>query len=341
MSSLSEQTSATTTAEKPVDGHASTTDTNDQIKREDTDQVTPVTPQERAGDSDLEELLCKIQKLDVGGEYNSDTPEEEPRSQTLPSRGPGPIYWPYPPPQSKGFILESLHANMLLLNQVFFIVFPNVYVFDKHRIVCCIDHGNRYLQVDSLKPNPPEPESIFYLENMPYWFDPHNQLWYNLDGQWYPETTYSDLPSARVELARCAERNRLAAPVSNASTRVASTISDATNSPRRESPSSEDEYLYPPLGASPGRVQIDAWFEEFKSRRTALQKTRERVPEIRCPINECRKTQRRPQALRDHLYFHFGIKPYKCDFGCPIAFETEANKNRHLDSCAYRRYGAK
>ncbi|KAG8729041.1 hypothetical protein FRC10_004334, partial [Ceratobasidium sp. 414] len=88
----------------------------------------------------------------------------------------------------------------------FFIAFPNVYVFDGHRIVWCADHANRYLEVDGLEPNPPNPETIFYLEDMPYWFDPHNHLWHNLNGRWYPETTYSDLLSARAELTSWAGR---------------------------------------------------------------------------------------------------------------------------------------
>ncbi|KAG8702333.1 hypothetical protein FRC08_003547, partial [Ceratobasidium sp. 394] len=159
------------------------------------------------------------------------------------------------------------------ITQAFFVVSPNVYVFDKHRIVCCIDDTNRYHQVNSLNPNPPDPETIFYLEGVSYFFDAHSQLWYKLAGQWYPEPTYLDLPSARAKSARCAERNRLAAPIPSTSTSVASTISDATNSQRRESPSSEEEYLYPPLDTNPGRARIDAWFEEFKSRRTALKKT--------------------------------------------------------------------
>ncbi|KAG9080033.1 hypothetical protein FS749_008155, partial [Ceratobasidium sp. UAMH 11750] len=65
-------------------------------------------------------------------------------------------------------------------------------------------------QVDSLEANPPDSETIFCLESIPYRFDDHNQLWYNRpDSQWYPETTYSNLSSARAELARCAERNQL------------------------------------------------------------------------------------------------------------------------------------
>ncbi|KAG8740548.1 hypothetical protein FRC10_004164 [Ceratobasidium sp. 414] len=79
---------------------------------------------------------------------------------------------------------------------------------------------------------------------------------------------------------------------------VAGTTSEAAHGPRREGPSSDDEYLYPPLGTHPGRVQVDAWFEEFKARRAALWKTRERVLEIRCPMEECRKAQKCPQALR-------------------------------------------
>ncbi|KAG9080262.1 hypothetical protein FRC06_006857 [Ceratobasidium sp. 370] len=54
------RTSAATAAEEPVDDLASVTDTDNRIKVEDADQAAPATPQERAGENDLEELLLKI-----------------------------------------------------------------------------------------------------------------------------------------------------------------------------------------------------------------------------------------------------------------------------------------
>ncbi|KAG9122748.1 hypothetical protein FRC07_000739, partial [Ceratobasidium sp. 392] len=206
-----------------------------------------------------------------------------------------------------GSRLSYQHASMLLLNQLFFIVFPHIYVFDENRIVCRVDSENLYHIVD-LQPNPPNPQSMFYIDNMPYRFDRHNQLRYNLDGQWYPETTYSELVNARVELNRCAEQNRLAAPsIAGPSSTATNPPSTVTSSPPQDS-NYDDEYLYPPLILHPEQAEVDAWFEEFKSRRAALQRTDERLGDIKCPLEQCRKVQRRPRALRDHLYLHFGIK---------------------------------
>ncbi|KAG9113358.1 hypothetical protein FRC07_007803 [Ceratobasidium sp. 392] len=109
--------------------------------------------------------------------------------------------------QPKGFVLEHLHANLLLLNQVYFIIFPNIYVFEKHGIICRVDDGNRYHEVDTLKPNPPKVESVLNIENVTFRFDRHRQLWRNLDGQWFMEVTYTNLESTRAELARSAERS--------------------------------------------------------------------------------------------------------------------------------------
>ncbi|KAG9117266.1 hypothetical protein FRC07_007405, partial [Ceratobasidium sp. 392] len=322
------------TVEKSVDNKASVV-----VKIEPADEATVLAPQAQTSGDELEELQeLRVKREDADELAEDDPVKEEPFSEALPCRGnanaPVVAVDPKPKPRSKGFVLEQQHANMLLINQAYFIVFPKIYVFDRHRILCCVDNENRYNEAN-LKPNPPNAETIFYIENMPYWFDRHNQLWYNLDGQWYPETTYSDLANARVELHRCAEQNRLAAPIAGPSSIVTSPTSTSTSSPPQDS-NYDDEYLYPPLSLHPGQTEVDTWFEEFKSRRAALQRTRERLGDIKCPLEQCRKVQRRPQALRDHLYFHFGIKPYKCDYGCSNAFETEANKTRHLDSCAYR-----
>ncbi|KAG9128156.1 hypothetical protein FRC07_004268 [Ceratobasidium sp. 392] len=335
------QTSATAQAElkveKSIDSKAPAV-----VKIEPVDQVTVLVPQGQTDGDELEELqeLC-VKKEDADGPAKDDPVEEESCLKASPSRGIASATVaggnPPPPKPAKGFTLAYQHAGMLLLNQVFFIVFPNIYVFDKHRIVCRVDSGNRYHAVD-LTPNPPNPQSMFYIDDMPYWFDNTNRLWYNLDGQWYSETTYCDLVSARVEFNRYAEQNRLVTPniagPSSSVTMPASTLA-ASSLPDSKY---DDEHLYPPLSLHPGQAEVDAWFEDFKSRRAALQRTRERLSDIKCPLAQCRKVQRRPQALRDHLYFHFGIKPYKCNYGCSNAFETEANKTRHLDSCAYRQY---
>ncbi|CAE6511942.1 unnamed protein product [Rhizoctonia solani] len=87
------------------------------------------------------------------------------------------------------------------------------------------------------------------------------------------------------------------------------------------------------LSASPNQEEIDNWLDDMKRHRAMQVKDGIRVSPIHCPIPTCGKYQRRPQALRDHLYFHFDIKPHRCDYGCPLSFETEANKNRHLETC--------
>ncbi|KAG8710380.1 hypothetical protein FRC09_000163 [Ceratobasidium sp. 395] len=268
---------------------------------------------QHANDGGLEELRLQISKLSVTKVGDETKPtKEEPCSKALPSRGIAGTAGPSSTTGSysgvKGFSLTPQHAQMLLLNRVYFVVFPTIYVFDQHGIVCRVDPADdHYHEVDLRpSPNPPGSESVFHLNGITYWFDRTNQLWYNLDGQWYMETTYMDLMTARHEVARCAEQNRLAAPPLGGPSSVTSPATTITNSPYQDS--TDDDYLYQPLSSRPSQDEIDQWMVEFKARRNALLKTRERLGDIRCPLEECRKPQRRPQALRDHLYFHFGIK---------------------------------
>ncbi|KAG9083691.1 hypothetical protein FS749_005831 [Ceratobasidium sp. UAMH 11750] len=59
---------------------------------------------------------------------------------------------------------------------------------------------------------------------------------------------------------------------------------------------------------TPSRQEVDALVEAVKNERRGHE-TGE-GPQLNCPLSECRHSRelRRPQALRDHLYFHFGIK---------------------------------
>ncbi|KAG8706604.1 hypothetical protein FRC09_002329 [Ceratobasidium sp. 395] len=308
-------------AKGSIRGQAAVADPENQAKVEDTgDQGTIYAPgtsresqDQHVNDGGLEELRLQIYKLSVSKDENESRPiKEVPGSKALPSRGIAGPASSNPTTgsssRSKGFTLSPQHANMLLLNRVYFVVFPTIYVFDQHGIVCCIDPTNdHYHEVDLRpSPNPPGSESVFQLSGITYWFDRTNQLWYNLEGQWYMETTYLDLTAARHEVARCAEQNRLPAPPIGGPSGVTSPATTVTNSPYQDS--TDDDYLYQPLSSRPSQDEIDQWMVEFKARRNALLKTRERLGDIRCPLEECRKPQRRPQALRDHLYFHFGIK---------------------------------
>ncbi|KAG8761821.1 hypothetical protein FRC11_012839 [Ceratobasidium sp. 423] len=62
------------------------------------------------------------------------------------------------------------------------------------------------------------------------------------------------------------------------------------------------------LSPNPDQEEIDNWIEDMKRYRSMQVKEGIRVAPIHCPLPTCGKGQRRPQALRDHLYFHFGIK---------------------------------
>ncbi|KAG8768693.1 hypothetical protein FRC12_005428 [Ceratobasidium sp. 428] len=234
----------------------------------------------------------------------------------------------------KGFILASRQANVLLLNRAYFIVFPTIYVFDRHGTIYRVDNRDQYHEVDLRpSPNPPGNESIFQIDNITYWFDHTNRLWLNLEaGRWYPKKTYPNLTDARHEVACCAEQNRQATPSIGAPPNVTSPTTAVAISLHQNS-TLDDDYLYQPLGSSPGQDEIDRWFDEFVARRRASEETHKRLSDIRCPLEECRKLQMRPQALRDHLYFHFGIKAYKCLLGCANAFYTKAARDRHVQSC--------
>ncbi|KAG8766410.1 hypothetical protein FRC12_006900 [Ceratobasidium sp. 428] len=341
------------TSEQSIDDRRDASRITGQVKVEDVDQGkldTRVEPSENRGSDELEELLHKIRDLSVKEEDETSTLEEEPDSKVLgpqenteatsdprcPSKGQDQTQAPRP----KGFTLEPHHANMLLRNPVYFVVFPNVYMFDIHRIVCRVDNQDRHHEVDDVKPNPPGAGNVFSIDNISYWFDRNNQLSYNLDGQWYMEATYVDLSSARREIVRYAEQNRLPlpAPAAEPSTSRTNTHRASRQDTFRVSNLAGEEDMYPPFPQYPAQAEVDAWFQQFKARREVLQKQAGRALDIKCPIENCWKSQRRPQALRDHLYFHFGIKPYSCEnFGCPIAFETEANMKRHMDTCMYNR----
>lgn len=234
----------------------------------------------------------------------------------------------------KGFTLGSQHAEMLLLGKrthiswysmhvvaltfynalEYFIVFPNVYCFDRNRIICRVDSRARYHEAD-LKPNPPERETCFYIEGMPYWFDGSSQLWYNIGGEWLPEVLHNDISQARMELARSAENSKISFSQLNETLTPVSDRMDPTGGMQTSVSSSagnygaamgynindEDSYPNQPLSPQPDQGEIDSWFEEFKNKRNNLFKTRDRLSDIRCPVESCRKTQRRPQALRVSL----------------------------------------
>ncbi|KAG8776475.1 hypothetical protein FRC12_000888 [Ceratobasidium sp. 428] len=333
------------TSEQSIDDRGDASGTTGQVKVEDVGQDkldTQVKPPEDGDSDELEELLHEIRNLSVKTKDETGTlaeeqdskapcPQEDAETTSNPQKGQDRTQAPRP----KGpFTLEHHHAKMLLREPVYFVVFPNVYMFDVHRIVCWVDDQDRHHEVDGIGPNPPGTENVFLINSISYWFDRSNQLWYNLDGQWYTEVTYANLSNAREEIARYARQM----PAPSSSTGGTSTRRVSRQDTLQVSNLTGEEGMYPPFPQYPGQAEVDAWFQEFKARREVLQKQAGRALDIKCPVENCWKAQRRPQALRDHLYFHFGIKPYSCEnFGCPIAFETEANMKRHMETCMYNR----
>ncbi|KAH7327688.1 hypothetical protein B0J17DRAFT_218058 [Rhizoctonia solani] len=154
-------------------------------------------------------------------------------------------------------------------------------------------------------------------------------------GIWLPEIVYAELSAALTVVIDYIEEHNLhisADPIlSPPSSSPDQTISSGSGTHDTDMDIPEEGPRA--LSQNPDQEEVDNWMENMKRYRAMQVKEGLRVAPIRCPLTTCGKEQRRPQALRDHLYFHFNIKPHKCDYGCPIAFETEANKNRHLETC--------
>ncbi|CAE6418998.1 unnamed protein product [Rhizoctonia solani] len=220
----------------------------------------------------------------------------------------------------------------------YFVVFPCIYSIDQDRIICRLDENFQQHPVIS---RPMQIKTILSLQGMEYCLDESGDLWYKIDRDWIKETFYTEINCALMEVKRCIESNNL--PCVPGSSWIPSSPSDCSFGNTSSGPSSptlstgsNELHVLPQLGQNPDQAEIDNWFQKLKRCRAVQAKAGHRLQEVRCPLLTCAKVQRRPQALRDHLYFHFGIKPYKCQFGCQQAFETKANMERHTDTCPIR-----
>ncbi|CAE6511958.1 unnamed protein product [Rhizoctonia solani] len=254
------------------------------------------------------------------------------------------------PDPTKGFLLrapkskqrrssnERRHSDVqVVYNRKYFVVFPCIYAIDSERIIYRVDENFQHHRVTA---HPLQPGTPFNLHGMSYWVDSRGELGYQLVHDWVKEVFYADLQQALFEVKRCIENNNLGA---TQGLWIHTTSSDESLGNTSSGPSSpalsigsDDNHTLPQLSQCPDRSEIDNWFQQLKRCRAIQAKAGHRLQEVRCPLSTCAKVQRRPQALRDHLYFHFGIKPYKCQFGCQQAFETKANMERHTDTCPIR-----
>ncbi|CAE7201816.1 unnamed protein product [Rhizoctonia solani] len=234
-----------------------------------------------------------------------------------------------------GFTLEKTIADMLLKGRAYFIHFPTVYCYDENRTIFRVGEGHRYQQVTSIGPNPSEPQVPFDIGGIKYAFDQTGVLWYNMGEYWLQEVTYSELSAALSVVVNCIEADNL--HIANNPTHSPS------SSDPRQSTSTESGMSYitmgtteegpQPLSSNPDQAEVDQWIEYMRQHRAMQVRDGLRLSAVRCPVAGCDATQRNPRALRDHLYLHFSIKPHRCDYGCAIAFETEAKKNRHVETC--------
>ncbi|KEP46888.1 hypothetical protein V565_177060 [Rhizoctonia solani 123E] len=232
----------------------------------------------------------------------------------------------------------SESVTWLIIPKEYFVVFPCIYSIDPERTIYRVDENFHHHRIVS---QPLQPGTPFNLHGVSYWVDLRGELGYQLGHDWVKEVFYTDLQQALSEVKRCIETNNLQNTTqglwihTTSSDESLGNTSSAPSSPALSIGSNESHSL-PQLSQSPDQNEIDNWFQQLKRCRAIQAKAGHRLQEVRCPLGTCAKVQRRPQALRDHLYFHFGIKPYKCQFGCQQAFETKANMERHTDTCPIR-----
>ncbi|CAE6480597.1 unnamed protein product [Rhizoctonia solani] len=233
---------------------------------------------------------------------------------------------------------ERRHSDVQVYSRKYFVVFPCIYSIDPERTIYRVDENFQHHRVVA---QPLQPCTPFNLHGVTYWIDSRGELGYQLGHDWVKEVFYTDLQQALSEVKRCIETNNLQNTTQGLW--IHTTSSDESLGNTSSEPSSpalsvgsDESHSLPQLSQYPDQSEIDNWFQQLKRCRAIQAKAGHRLQEVRCPLGTCAKVQRRPQALRDHLYFHFGIKPYKCQFGCQQAFETKANMERHTDTCPIR-----
>ncbi|KAG8766110.1 hypothetical protein FRC12_007084 [Ceratobasidium sp. 428] len=263
------------------------------------------------------------------------------------------------PPKSKG-VTEG--SDFGYTEFQYFVVDGNIYAYDYTFVVCQIDKQYYHVTHLPLDPNPPIPNTTFRIDQVSFRFDYDGELFRFTGTEWVQEQSYPILADACKE----SQANR-----HFRNTPLISTMRGLDNGliqfdmPSPVVPDSAPPAIVPPGRAGsyrevstslsrsedvpnalrpvwllsrviPAQQDIDDWIEAVKHGRRQHDHSDSLL--LMCPLQDCNynKELRRPQALRDHLYFHFGIKPYLCGRdGCSMAFETLANKKRHCTTCRY------
>ncbi|KAH7327695.1 hypothetical protein B0J17DRAFT_772146 [Rhizoctonia solani] len=291
------------------------------------------------GDGDVwRAVQAMLAKIDNQQNQKSNQPAKPEREGPVAKGTSGPFQLRAPKSKQRRSSNEQRHVDHQLSKRRYFVVFPCVYFIDQSWIIYRIDESFQEHQVTAL---PLQPQVPFDLQGMAYWLDSQGELWYQLGNEWIKEVFYTVIQQALCEVMRCIENNNLQGTTKNLwihTTSSDDSLGNASSNPSSPTLSigSDEGHALPQLSECPDQQEIDNWFQQLKRCRAIQAKAGHRLQEVRCPLRKCGKVQRRPQALRDHLYFHFGIKPYKCQFGCQQAFETKANMERHTDTCPIR-----
>ncbi|KAG8776501.1 hypothetical protein FRC12_000869 [Ceratobasidium sp. 428] len=234
------------------------------------------------------------------------------------------------PPKSKG-LYEGDEFGYA--QSRYFVVDGNIYAYDYTFVVCQIDKQHYHATALPLDLNPPIPNTTFRIGHVSFRFDYDGELFRFTGTEWVQEQSYQILADA------CKEANRhfrdtplnstmwglgddriqpdISSPVmpnisSSAvvpSGRAGSYRGDPGSSSHSEDVSTALRPRWLLYGSIPSQQDVDDWVEALKHGRRQHDHG-ELSPPLICPLQGCNynKELRRPQALRDHLYFHFGIK---------------------------------
>ncbi|QRV74333.1 hypothetical protein RhiJN_02347 [Ceratobasidium sp. AG-Ba] len=191
-------------------------------------------------------------------------------------------------------------------------VVANIYGYDilTHLIYQMDDQDSAALL--ELTKNPPLPFHTFTINNELFQMDWDMTLFRSVDGLWLKETLYESFADA-FNIQKAITRERDANPLDRSMLGLGSNLVEpatlaepATLVEPTTLPSLQPHWLR--LGSVPSQNDVDAFIEATKSERKQADPGDR--PLLYCPLPDCSHPRelRRPQALRDHLYFHYSIK---------------------------------
>ncbi|KAG8782105.1 hypothetical protein FRC12_021230 [Ceratobasidium sp. 428] len=245
---------------------------------------------------------------------------------------------------------------MSLSEIYFFLVLSEIFTLDSERQIHDM-HQNLIPIVDTTTPgdvtqNGMEDHPSFNIHGIIHFIDASGTLWFQIapTGEWRLVWLYTRLEDVMVARMEFLEFQTTPAPRSQASLHTGCMrLGHTSNVDNMSSTNQEGMLLSSHHGASsssqsnvnvsapelyPSRsIQhaVDNWVEQYQKGRRV--RGSQRLTKMACPVPGCDQKPRRPHALKEHLYFHFKIKPHVCGF-CSKGFETVTNQKRHEKTCA-------